>query len=412
MQRTGQAVRTRSLLGVDMGGTSTDISLIHDGELRMTTDGEVAGHPVKLPMIEINTIGAGAGSIAWLDERNGLHVGPHSAGADPGPAAYGRGGTEPTVADANIVLGRLHPDRFLGGAMQVDIEAARTTVRERVAEPLGMTVEAAAAGIIRIANANMERAVRVSSAEKGYDPRDIVLLAFGGAGPLHAAALARAARIPTVLVPPQPGVFSAVGLVMADIRHDFVRSQILRGGEITADRLDALFAVLDEEAEAALARDAVPADRRRLQRSADIRYSGQAYEVHVPIPGGTLDESAVTGIIQSFHDLHRQLYAHDNPGRPIEFVSGRVAAIGLMDAPALHEVDARSNGGPIEHRPVWFDESQAYVDTAIYERGTLGPGSAFTGPAVIEQMDTTTVVHPGQRVKVDNYGNLMISTGD
>ena len=289
MQRTGQTVRARSLLGVDMGGTSTDISLIHDGELRMTTDGEVAGHPVKLPMIEINTIGAGAGSIAWLDDRNGLHVGPHSAGADPGPAAYGRGGTEPTVADANIVLGRLHPDRFLGGAMKVDIEAARTAVRERVAEPLGMTVEAAAAGIIRIANANMERAVRVSSAEKGYDPRDIVLLAFGGAGPLHAAALARAARIPTVLVPPQPGVFSAVGLVMADIRHDFVRSRILRGGEITADRLDALFTRLDEEAEAALERDAVPADRRRLQRSADIRYSGQAYEVHVPVPGGTID---------------------------------------------------------------------------------------------------------------------------
>ena len=211
----------------------------------------------------------------------------------------------------------------------------------------------------------MERAVRVSSAEKGYDPRDIVLLAFGGAGPLHAAALARAARIPTVLVPPQPGVFSAVGLVMADIRHDFVRSQILRGREITANRLDELFAVLDQEAEAALSRDAVPAERRRLRRSADMRYSGQAYEVHVPVPGGTLDESAVHAIAQSFHDLHRQLYAHDNPGRAIEFVSGRVAAIGLMDAPALPEAKAREDGGPTERRPVYFDEVQDYVDTAI-----------------------------------------------
>ena len=412
VQRTGQAVRARSLLGVDMGGTSTDISLIHDGELRMTTDGEVAGHPVKLPMIEINTIGAGAGSIAWLDDRNGLHVGPHSAGAEPGPAAYGRGGTEPTVADANIVLGRLHPGRFLGGAMKVDIEAARSAVRERIAEPLDMSVEAAAAGIIRIANANMERAVRVSSAEKGYDPRDIVLLAFGGAGPLHAAALARAARIPSVLVPPQPGVFSAVGLVMADIRHDFVRSRILRGGEITADRLDALFARLDEEAEAALARDAVPPERRRLQRSADIRYSGQAYEVHVPVPDGALDGAAVEAVVQSFHDLHRRLYAHDNPGRPIEFVSARVAAIGLMDAPPLPEMEARADGAPSEHRPVYFDETRDYVDTAIYDRGALGPGSAYTGPAVVEQMDTTTVVHPGQRVEVDAWGNLMISTGD
>ena len=412
VQRTGKAVRARSLLGVDMGGTSTDISLIHDGELRMTTDGEVAGHPVKLPMIEINTIGAGAGSIAWLDDRNGLHVGPHSAGADPGPAAYGRGGTEPTVADANIVLGRLHPDRFLGGAMKVDMEAARAAVRGRIAEPLGMSVEAAAAGIIRIANANMERAVRVSSAEKGYDPRDIVLLAFGGAGPLHAAALARAARIPTVLVPPQPGVFSAVGLVMADIRHDFVRSRILRGGEITAERLDALFARLDEEAKAALERDAVPADRRRLRRSADIRYSGQAYEVPVPVPDGTLDESAVEAVTRSFHDLHRQLYAHDNPGRPIEFVSGRVAAIGLMDAPGLPEMETRTEGVATEHRRVYFDETQDWVDTAIYDRGALGPGHAFTGPAVVEQMDTTTVVHPGQRATVDTWGNLMISTGD
>ena len=368
VQRTGQAVRARSLLGVDMGGTSTDISLIHDGELRMTTDGEVAGHPVKLPMIEINTIGAGAGSIAWLDDRNGLHVGPHSAGADPGPAAYGRGGTEPTVADANIALGRLHPDRFLGGAMKVDIEAARAAVRERVAEPLGMSMEAAAAGIIRIANANMERAVRVSSAEKGYDPRDIVLLAFGGAGPLHAAALARAARIPTVLVPPQPGVFSAVGLVMADIRHDFVRSQILRGSEIIADRLDALFARLDEEAEAALERDAVPADRRRLRRSADIRYSGQAYEVHVPVPGGTLDASAVHGVVQSFHALHRQLYAHDNPGRPIEFVSGR----GRGDRADGRSGSARDRSRS-ERRPRGVQAGLLRRDAGLRRHGDLRP---------------------------------------
>ena len=409
VQRMGQAVRARSLLGVDMGGTSTDISLIHNGELRMTTDAEVAGHPVKLPMIEINTIGAGAGSIAWLDERRGLHVGPHSAGADPGPAAYGRGGTEPTVADANIVLGRLHPDRLLGGAMKIDVEAARSAVRRRIAEPLRMSVEQAAAGIIRIANANMERAVRVSSAEKGYDPRDIVLLAFGGAGPLHAGALARAVGISAVLVPPQPGVFSAVGLVMADIRHDVVRSRILRGGDIAADRLGDLFTALDREATAALERDAVPPERRRLQRSADIRYAGQAYEVNVPVPEGVIDEAAVRAVVGAFHDLHRRLYAHNHPDKPLELVSGRVAARGLMGAPPMHEAAPGAGADPVEHRPVYFDEKQDYVETAIYERGALGPGDTFDGPAIVEQMDTTTLAHPGQRVEVDGLGNLMIS---
>ena len=205
VQRLGKAGGRPNLLGVDMGGTSTDISLISGGELRMTTEGGIAEHPVMLPMIEINTIGAGAGSIAWLDVRNGLHVGPQSAGAEPGPAAYGRGGSEPTVADANIVLGRLHPDRFLGGRMKLDLEAARRAIMDRVGPPLGLSLEEAAAGIIRIANANMERAIRVSSAEKGFDPRDITLVAFGGAGPLHAAALAGAAGIPAVLVPRQPG---------------------------------------------------------------------------------------------------------------------------------------------------------------------------------------------------------------
>ena len=190
MQRLSKATGKDNLLGVDMGGTSTDISLIHKGETRMTTESSIAEHPVKLPMIEINTIGAGAGSIAWLDNWGGLHVGPRSAGADPGPAAYGRGGTEPTVADANIALGRLHPDRFLGGAMSVDREAAREAVAEKVGKPLGLGIEEAAAGIIRIANSNMERAVRVSSAERGFDPREITLVAFGGAGPLHAAEIA------------------------------------------------------------------------------------------------------------------------------------------------------------------------------------------------------------------------------
>jgi N-methylhydantoinase A len=412
VQRIGHASERANLLGVDMGGTSTDISLINDGELRMTTEGGIAEHPVMLPMIEINTIGAGAGSIAWLDTRDGLHVGPRSAGAEPGPAAYGRGGSEPTVADANIVLGRLHPDRFLGGQMTLDLEAAKRAVMDKVGTPLGLSLEAAAAGIIHIANANMERAVRVSSAEKGFDPRDITMVAFGGAGPLHAAALAKAAGIPSVLVPQQPGVFSAIGLVMADIRHDFVRTRVTRGAEITPERLAALYMELEAEANEALIRDAVSNEQCVLQRSADLRYVGQAYEVNVPVSDGALDETAVREVMQRFHDLHQQLYAHSHPDKPVEFVSGRVAAIGTTSAPKMRTFELQSRqAASRERRPVYFDETSAYEDTAIYARSGLAPGAELSGPAVVEQVDSTTLIHPGQQARVDALGNLLISIG-
>ena len=410
VQRVGQATRHVNLLGVDMGGTSTDISLIHKGELRMTTEATIAERPVKVPMIEINTIGAGAGSIAWLDDWGGLHVGPQSAGADPGPAAYGRGGSEPTVSDANLVLGRLHPDRFLGGEMELDLDAAKAVLAEKVGTPLAMSVEAAAAGIIRIANASMERAVRVSSAEKGYDPRDITLVAFGGAGPMHAAALAQAVGIKSVLVPERPGVFSAIGLVMADIRHDFAQTKVLGGDAINADNIAPLFAALDAEGQTALERDGVAKASQDLQRTADFRYVGQAYEVNVPVAAGELDAPAVAAIVQSFHDLHQQLYAHHHPDKPVEFVSGRVAAIGLTSAPAIQSAaGSGAHAKRKETRPVYFDEAGGFVEAAIYDRASLGSGVAFAGPAVVEQVDTTTVIHPDQRVRVDEFGNLMIS---
>jgi N-methylhydantoinase A len=412
VQRIGRASKAANLLGVDMGGTSTDISLIHDGELRMTTEGSIAERPVKLPMIEINTIGAGAGSIAWMDAWGGLHVGPQSAGSDPGPVAYRKGGTEPTVTDANLVLGRLHPTRFASGQMALDVDAARMAIAEKVGKPLGLSLEEAAAGIIRIANANMERAVRVSSAEKGYDPRDITLVAFGGAGPMHAAALAKSVGIPTVLVPEQPGVFSAVGLVMSDIRHDFVQTRLARGAEISAGHLAPLFADLDRDGDGALARDGVPKSRRQLQRTADMRYVGQAYEVNVPVPNGRLTAAKVAEVIARFHAMHLQLYAHNHPDAPVEFVSGRVAAIGLTHAPALRK--RRLNPArprPKERRPVYYEEAAGFVDTGVYDRETLTPGTSLRGPAIIEQVDTTTVIHPGQRAKVDAFGNLLVSTG-
>jgi N-methylhydantoinase A len=412
VQRMGKAAARPNLLGVDMGGTSTDISLIHKGELRMTTEGGIGEHPVKLPMIEINTIGAGAGSIAWLDERKGLHVGPRSAGSDPGPAAYGRGGDEPSVTDANLALGRLHPARFLGGRMPLDLEAAKAALAARIGEPLGLTVEAAAAGIIRIANGNMERAMRVSSAEKGFDPRDLTLVAFGGAGPMHAAALAKETGIPTVLVPARPGVFSALGLVMADIRHDFVQTRVARGEAITAAHLGPIYAALDAEARAALSRDGVAAENYVLRRSADFRYAGQAYEVSVPVPEGPLDAKAVKNVVQKFHGLHQQLFAHHHPDKPAEFVSARVAGIGLTSAPPLKtQAKAAGRAEPKEQRPVYFDETGGFVEAAVYDRDALGVGARFGGPAIVEQLDTTTVVHPGQRAEVDELGNLLISVG-
>lgn len=412
VQRLGKATGYPNLLGLDMGGTSTDISLIQKGEVRMTTDGAIGGLPIKLPMIEINTIGAGAGSIAWLDEARGLHVGPHSAGSEPGPVAYGTGGTEPTVTDANLALGRLHPERFASGRLKLNVEAARKAIAEKVARPLGMSVEEAAVGIIRIANANMERAVRVSSAEKGYDPRDLMLVAFGGAGPMHAAALAKSAGIPTVLVPEQPGVFSAVGLVMSDVRHDFVQTRVARGNALTATHLGPLYATLQKLGDEALSRDGIPGASRVFSRTADVRYVGQAYEVNVPVPDGPLDESTVATIRERFHARHKQLYAHNHPDKGVEFVSGRLTAIGLTAAPSIGTQPAGERAAKAKARhSVYFEEARAFVDTPVYDRAELGPECRFDGPAIVEQVDTTTVVHPGQSVRVDEYGNLLISTG-
>ena len=413
VQRLGKATHYPHLLGVDMGGTSTDISLIHKGEVRMTTEGSIAGLPVMLPMIEINTIGAGAGSIAWLDAANGLHVGPHSAGSDPGPVAYGKGGTEPTVTDANLVLGRLHPTRFASGKIKLDVETSRRAFSDRIAKPLGLSVEAAAAGVIRIANSNMERAVRVSSAQKGYDPRDIMLLAFGGAGPMHAAELAKAVGISAVLVPEQPGVFSALGLVMSDIRHDAVQTRIARGANITPELLQALYGELDAQTNRALEADGVPAGQRVIHRTADLRYAGQAYEVNVPVDGGTIDRRTINSMLARFHEQHMQLYAHNNPDKEVEFVSGRVAAIGLMSAPPIRKKQTNGRGAikAKESRPVYFEETNGFVDTPIYDRAGLMQGTTFSGPAIVEQIDTTTIVLPDQQVRVDDFGNLIISAG-
>ncbi len=411
-QFIGRLTGRDHVLGFDMGGTSTDISLVYRGAPRMTTEGGIGGYPVKLPMLDVHTIGAGGGSVAWLDSGGGLQVGPQSAAAEPGPVAYRRGGTDPTVTDANLALGRLAADRFLGGEMRLDRDAALAAIRERIAVPLGLDPIRAAYGIIRIANANMERALRVSSAERGYDPREFTLVAFGGAGPLHAPALAKAVGIPWVLVPEAPGVFSALGLLVADIRHDLVRSYVARADRVAPTTLAALYAELEAVGADALRDDGIEPEQWVLQRTAELRYVGQAYEVNVPVPAVPLDDAVVAEVVRRFHAEHQRLFAHSAPGDPVEFVSLRLAAVGRVVRPAPHK---RPEGGgaaaPTGRRPVFFEEAEAFVDCPIYDRATLSPGMELTGPGIVEQMDSTTVIHPGQTATVDEWGNLLIAIG-
>jgi len=408
-QYIGQLTQRPNVLGFDMGGTSTDISLVYRGEPLMTTEADVGGYPVKLPVLDVNTIGAGGGSIAWLDSGGGLRVGPKSAGADPGPVAYQQGGTEPTVTDANLVLGRLIPDRFLGGEMMLDPDAALAAIRKKIAEPLGLDPISAAAGILRIANANMERALKVSSAERGYDPRDFSLIAFGGAGPVHAAALAKEVGFASVLVPESPGVFSAFGLLVADLRHDFVRSYMVGLDQVSTKMLTSFYADLQALGEQALKDDGLDEQRWTFQRTADLRYVGQAYEVNVAFPDGSIDADTVAEVKSRFHGEHQRLFAHSAEDDPVEFVSLRMVATGSVDAPTFRKQPAlRTPVSQADTRDVYFEEANGFTACPIYQRQNLYPGAEFQGPAIIEQLDTTTVVHPGQTVSVDDWGSLII----
>ena len=411
-QYIGRTTGRCNVLGFDMGGTSTDISLVYRDEPLLTTEADVGGYPVKLPVLDINTIGAGGGSIAWLDSGGSLHVGPKSAGADPGPVAYGKGGTEPTVTDANLMLGRLSPERFLGGELALDKHASASAIRKKIAEPLGLDPLVAAAGILRVANANMERALKVSSAERGYDPRDFTLIAFGGAGPVHAAALAKGVGFPTALVPSIPGVFSALGLIIADIRHDFVRSYVSRSDEANLETLGELYREMETLGEEALLQDGIPTEKREFQRTADLRYVGQAYEVNVSVPDGPLVGPIISGVLGRFHGEHQRLFAHSAPGDPVEFVNLRLVATGRVDAPKLRKAEVADGvAQAAERRPVYFEEAGGFLDCPIYERAALGRDSRIDGPAIIEQLDSTTVIHPRQLLTVDAWGNLIIDVG-
>ena len=404
----GRAAGFENLVTFDVGGTSTDVSLIHNGRPLFTSNRSVADYPLKTPMVDVHVIGAGGGSIAWMDDAGALKVGPRSAGADPGPAAYGKGGREPTITDAQIVLHRLNPVALLDGRLPVDEAAARAIIMDKVARPLGLTLETAAEGIIRIANANMSRAIRSVSTERGHDLARFALLAYGGAGPIHATDIAQECGIPVVVVPQEPGTMCARGMLLTDVSFDFVRSEIAQATTASWRRVRELFATMEEEARAWLAREHVTPTDQSFNCHIDARYEGQNFEVRVPIAEPAALELA--DFVKSFHEAHLREYGYDVPGRALEIVNCRLQAMGRVPKAPLRESDARGavhdamNAG----RAIYHGARSGWVDTPVYARARLGAGVELTGPAVIEEMSSTTLLAPGQRARVDRIGNIVI----
>jgi len=397
-----------NLITFDMGGTSTDVCLIRDGEPAKKDLREMGGFPVRTRTIDIHTIGAGGGSIAWVDAGGLLKVGPQSAGAFPGPAAYGRGGTRPTVTDANVVLGRLNPKSLLGGRMAMHADRARQVLEDELVPQLKVDLVRAAAGVVEIINVNMMGAVRVISVEQGVDPRDFTLVAFGGAGPLHAADVARNMGIRNVLVPPRPGLLSALGLLHADVRGDFSLTRLLVAVDSNIKALNAGFAELRERGAAWLVGEAGTNVQAQNVWLMDMRYLGQNYELSLPVKDGKLDAKSLARLIAEYHKRHRAIYGYDMPGHAVEVVNLRLVVTVARRAPT-HEKHqpARTTvkEAVIETRKVWFPETD-FVITPVYDRDKLPVNARVSGPAIVEQMDTTTVVPPRAKMRNDKLGYL------
>jgi len=393
-------------IGLDMGGTSTDISLMYRGRLRTYTEWQVEfGYPIRFPAVEVVTIGAGGGSIAWIDEGGSLRNGPQSAGAQPGPAAYGQGGTEPTNTDANLLLGRLG-EALLGGALALSRPAAEAAV-EKLAERLGLSVTDAALAIIRVANANMANAIRLISIQRGYDPRDFALVAFGGAGPLHAVDLARELSIPTVIVPEFPGITSALGCLLVDLRHDLSQTFISAAASADVAEIEARLREMEGQLRERLRHEGVGESDIEILRYLDMRYLGQWRSLSVEAPS-PLD--SLQPLLDRFHAEHQREFAFSRPDHPVEIYGLRIAAFGRLQKPELPR-SARVSARPeaIGLRPVFFTEADGFVTTPVYQRSALGPGIELEGPAVIEQLDSTTVLPPGSRATVDDYNHLIVT---
>lgn len=406
----GMAAGFDNLITFDMGGTSTDVSLIEKSHPKVTGEMEVQGYPIRIPMLEVNTVGAGGGSVAWIDSGGHLKVGPRSAGAEPGPACYGLGNEEPTVTDANVVLQTLNPQYLLGGRMPIDAQASTRAIK-RVADRLSLSTMDVAQGIISLVTANMAKAIRVISVRKGYDPRDFTLVAFGGAGPLHAARLAQELNIPRVLVPEVPGLLCALGLLVTDLRSDYTLTRIMTADEAVVEEVNTLFRGLETRADDWLAQERVPETDRLYRYSVDMRYRGQNYELQVPMESARLRVGEMADLIRRFHLLHRQNYGYFAEEDPVQLVTFRLEALGRVPKAALKSYPrggTDSRHALIGTRQVFLQETGGFVDCPVYRRDALQHGATVTGPAIVEQMDTTTLILPGQDAVVDAYRNLII----
>ena len=420
----GNSLGHENVISFDMGGTTAKAGLIEAGTPRVTKEYEVggtatttehgsrgSGYPIRTPVIDLVEIGAGGGSIAWIDSGGILRVGPRSAGADPGPVCYGQGGTEPTITDANLVLGRISADYFLGGEIRLDAAAARAAILAKCAEPLGMNLEDVALGIVEIANNAMVGALRRVSVQRGYDPRDFVLVAFGGAGPVHANRLAAELEMPSVLIPMSPGTTSAMGLLVTDIKHEYSAAMIQRVDEVEPVAVSGRYQRMISEGKTALENEGVADADMRFDRLADMRYVGQSYELAIPLPDADLDAGTTATVLDRFHAEHERVYGFNAHDEPVEFVALRLSAVGRIPKPRIPEIAVRNRENcPTAKatRPVFFAENAGYVECDIYDRYALCSGDAIDGPAIVEEVDSTTVIHPGWRGVVDRYGNLFI----
>lgn len=401
-----RALGLRNVITLDVGGTSTDVSLIKDGAPSEVSSQTIEGFPVRLPALDVTAVGAGGGSIAWIDTDDLLKTGPMSAGADPGPACYGRGGAAATVTDANVLLGRLNGTALLDGRMPIQKALAEAAVRE-LAGRLRLGVMETALGIVRVSASTIVKAIRRVSVERGHNPRDFSLFAFGGAGPLCAVDVAHEMGIETVIIPPNPGILCAEGLQACDRTVDLVRSALIPLETKAHTAVNSIRRALQQEAEAwCTAEDVKEADRRRVW-SVDLRYRGQNFELSVPVEDRdfTTDDVALLG--QAFHTAHEKAYGFASEGEAIEIVNLKLKAIGLLDRPEIPPMTARPQGKPIEYRDVLFTGAKA-VKTAVYRRADLAPDQLIVGPALIEQLDATSLIYPGDAGRVDRFGNIFI----
>lgn len=421
----GNTLGSPNVLSFDMGGTTAKTGLVRKGTPTITKDYEVgvaaggtgtgvqgAGYPIRTPVIDLVEIGAGGGSIAWVDSGGILRVGPQSAGADPGPVCYGRGGEEPTITDANLVLGRLDPEYFLGGKMKLDVEGATKAIESKCAKPLGLDLLEVALGIVEIANTAMVNALRRISVQRGYDPREFMLVAFGGAGPVHANRLADQLEIPKTLIPMSPGITSATGLLVTDLKHDYSNTLIQPIDELDLSAIENTYVGMETQGRTALSNEGMEENSIRFIRQVDVRYIGQSYELGIVVEPGKFDGVRRDQILEEFHKEHERAYGFSAPGEPVEIVAIRLTAVGDIAKPTLREIGKTSGGVDSARRTtrsVYFAESKGFVDCPVYDRYKLSSGDVLQGPAIIEEMDSTTIIHPEYKGDVDRYGNIFLS---